>query len=347
MKAKQVNNKSLFLGVSAVFLILLFLFLFGAHSVSRTRKVRSQNEELERQIADVSYANAELGETTVVSTPSQDGSTEALFSEREAVYEPTGFELLGKVPTTYKWLVVFSFTLLTVFVVVALLLLKKTRLTEKSERVSEDAESEDGGDEAEDDYLDNAVDLSTRPGINKVCDTISTGGIAIIPCDTVYGICALVNDVTKDRITEIKRRDPNKNFIILATLEKAHHLLGKNLVSELYSLWPGPITFIALLADGSEKVALRVPSDPLLTRILAQTGAIYSTSVNFSGEPPLNDIKEIARVFHDKVDIMGYVDGKTFSEPSTIIDASVFPFKVIREGAYPISEFEKRFQVEH
>lgn len=341
--AKKQVNKAMVFGVSALFLLLLFLFLFGAHSLRKTRSVLEENASLEREIADLSYENATIGSSSTNSDYFNDNDEFTVVND-DAVYEPTGFELLGKVPYAYKWLVVFAFTALAVFVILLLEFLKKFRLNRKEQQIISDGDETEA--DAEPDYMEKCVDLSTRSGINRLCDTISTGGIAILPCDTVYGICALVNDVTRDRINEIKHRDPNKNYIILATLEKAHNLLGKNLVNELYSLWPAPITFIALLADGSEKVAIRVPSDPLLNRILSQTGAIYSTSVNFSGEAPLNDIDEIARTFHDKVDIIGYVDGRTFSHPSTILDASVFPFKIIREGAYPVSELKNRFQIQ-
>lgn len=340
--AKKNNNRALVLGVSALFLFLLFLFLFGAHSLSKTRSVLDKNASLEREIADISYENALLGDSN-----NQVSSDDTLpLNTDSALYSPTGFELLGNVPTVYKWLVVFAFSALVALVVIALLFLKKHRLNSKDGENSETLNNDNNNVQKENDYMDKVVDLSTRSGVNKVADIISTGGIAIIPCDTVYGICALVNDVTKERINEIKNRDPKKNYIILSPLDKAHNLLGKNLVSELYSLWPGPITFIALLADGSEKVALRVPDDPLLKRILAQTGAIYSTSVNISGEPPINDIREIAKMFADKVDVIGYDANKQFSEPSTILDASVFPFRLIREGAYPKSELEKHFQIQ-
>lgn len=341
--AKKPVNKTAIFGLSALFLLLLFLFLFGAHSLNKTRSVLERNASLEREIADLSYENATIGNSSVSQNYFDEDSSFTVVND-EGIYEPTGFELLGNVPYAYKWLVVFAFVALVAFVILFLEFFKKRRISKKLQKTDELLDADDENDEP--DYMDKCVDLSTRSGINRLCDTISTGGIAILPCDTVYGICALVNDVTRDRINEIKNRDPKKNYIILSTLEKAHNLLGKNLVSELYSLWPGPITFIALLADGSEKVAVRVPSDPLLNRILSQTGAIYSTSVNFSGEAPLNDIDEIARVFHDKVDIIGYVEGRTFSEPSTIIDASVFPFKLIRDGAYPLDKLKSRFEIQ-
>lgn len=351
----MASKKVIILAVFGLGLMFLFLGLFGSKSYFRAQEALDEKARLEKEIADISYQNAVLGSS---STPKEGVSTGV--NGVISFYEPTGFEILGNVPTPYKVLVAFAFAAAILLIVASLLIFKKynferkeARLKAQKDEESEYLDEENDGEKSEEYYFsseivfdDKLVDISTKSGLNRVCDTIAVGGIAIIPCDTVYGICSLVNDMSKSRIDAIKERDPEKNYIILSSLQRAHNLLGRNLANELYSLWPGPITLISLLANGTEKVAVRVPDDPMLQRILATTGAMYSTSVNISGEPLLNDIRVIKARFANKVDIIGYDPTKKFTQPSTILDASVFPFKLVREGAITRQELEKRFQLQ-
>jgi tRNA A37 threonylcarbamoyladenosine synthetase subunit TsaC/SUA5/YrdC len=45
-------------------------------------------------------------------------------------------------------------------------------------------------------------------------EVLASGGIALLPCDTMYGICGGVPD-TEERIRRIKGRAAGKQFIIL------------------------------------------------------------------------------------------------------------------------------------
>ena len=84
--------------------------------------------------------------------------------------------------------------------------------------------------------------------------------------------------------------------------------------------------------ETDETVAIRVPDDPFLQSILEDVSELYSTSVNFEGKPELNDVKEIKKPFKKKVDAIGYIKDKKFSQSSTILDVSIYPFKILREG---------------
>ena len=84
---------------------------------------------------------------------------------------------------------------------------------------------------------------------------------------------------------------------------------------------------------GSGSIAIRVPDSLFLRRLILALGSpLYSTSVNKAGSPPLGSIEEIATQFGDEVDLI--VDGGTQSEgrPSTIVDITSIPFRVVRQG---------------
>ena len=89
---------------------------------------------------------------------------------------------------------------------------------------------------------------------------------------------------------------------------------------------------------GGGTIGIRVPDDAFLLSVLDCVGSpIYSTSVNISGEPSLLDFDSIVKRFGDKVDVIVKgldVQGTT---ASTLIDATVKPYKLIRQGVYDAS----------
>ena len=102
---------------------------------------------------------------------------------------------------------------------------------------------------------------------------------------------------------------------------------------ELMERWPAPFTAILKAPDGSTH-AVRVPSDPFIQDVIAISGPIFSTSVNFSGEPSLLSFDDILPVFSDSVDFIVRDTDVRGGLPSTLIDATEYPFRVLRQGGY-------------
>jgi len=67
---------------------------------------------------------------------------------------------------------------------------------------------------------------------------------------------------------------------------------------------------------------------------LALTGPLTGTSANRSGRPPISDPDEVARELGADLDLL--VDGGTTpgGAPSTIVDATLDPPRMLRAGAY-------------
>ncbi|HVO37892.1 MAG TPA: L-threonylcarbamoyladenylate synthase [Spirochaetia bacterium] len=162
--------------------------------------------------------------------------------------------------------------------------------------------------------------------------TLSGGGIAIIPCDTIYGIVGIAPS-TEQAIRAVKGRGDDKPFLqLIAEASWVGRLSAVEAPLSLSRHWPGPLT-IVLPARAGGTVALRVPDSPFLRRLLAELDRpLYSTSVNRSGEAPVNTMDEIRRGFEKDVDLV--LDGGPLSgRPSTLVDASVRPCRVLRQGA--------------
>ena len=166
---------------------------------------------------------------------------------------------------------------------------------------------------------------------------LSAGGIVILPCDTIYGICGIA-PASEREIRDLKGRDRNKPLLILVSdLSMLGTIACVPSDERLLSFWPGPLTLVVRAKSG-DTVAVRIPRDDFLLRVIDQTGPIYSTSVNISGNPPVNRIDEIAELFEKRVDLI--VAGGDFSGQiaSTVVDSTSDPYKLIRQGACRLPE---------
>ena len=76
--------------------------------------------------------------------------------------------------------------------------------------------------------------------------------------------------------------------------------------------WPGALTIIFnknenvsdKITAGFKTIAFRIPNCKISLDILKQTGPLATTSVNISGNTPLNDYQEINKYFGDNIDFI-------------------------------------------
>ena len=163
---------------------------------------------------------------------------------------------------------------------------------------------------------------------------LRSGMVGIIPCDTIYGLSGCVSDKIAERLYEIKRRPQSKSFITLMTINDLRSS-SLEVPEDILQRWPAPLT--AILKDGKGgTAAVRVPSDGYIQSVMEISGPIYSTSVNFSGEKSLLTFDDILPVFDDLVDFIIEDPSVSGGMPSTLIDASSKPYRVLRQGAYII-----------
>jgi len=187
--------------------------------------------------------------------------------------------------------------------------------------------------------------------IEEIVGVISAGGVVVIPTDTIYGLAASSwQQKAISRIYEIKKRDHSKPFIHLIQEQAQLFQLVRDVPPAVQGLlerfWPGPLTLIFWVREevlpmggANGKIALRWPRDPFLERLLAKAGVpLVSTSVNISGQPALREIQEIIGLLGDKVDLV--VDAGPWGTGlgSTIVDVTVEPPILLREGSIRLKE---------
>ena len=167
--------------------------------------------------------------------------------------------------------------------------------------------------------------------------------IVIIPTDTIYGFSGLIGK-TAEAIARIKGREENKPFIaLIAEPSDIYRYTDLKIPEPILSLWPAPLTLIVPL-KGQGTQDFRCPADEWLRSVVAAAGdAVYSTSVNRSGTPPLTDIEAICREFGDSVSLI--VDGGNLEGlPSTLVDLSSGTPCVLRQGAVVVDAFALRIK---
>jgi L-threonylcarbamoyladenylate synthase len=134
--------------------------------------------------------------------------------------------------------------------------------------------------------------------LSYICALMEKGGTILYPTDTIWGIgCDATNAMAIEKIYQIKRRDTNKPFSLLASSiemvkEYVEHLHPRIETLLLHHVRPLTVVYdkaknlpVNLLpADGS--IAIRIAQDDFCKNLINQFGKpIVATSANVNGEP--------------------------------------------------------------
>jgi len=182
--------------------------------------------------------------------------------------------------------------------------------------------------------------------IEHALEAISRGELVAFPTDTVYGVgCDPWNAEAILALYEAKRRPTSMPIpVLLASAEAAHAVartlpLGYDALAEAF--WPGGLTILFTAAPavskkltaGTGKIGIRFSSDPIADLLARRLGRpITATSANRSGGDECRSAQEVLAVLGDRLDAV--IDGGTTPGPpgSTIVDVTIDPPLVVREG---------------
>ena len=176
---------------------------------------------------------------------------------------------------------------------------------------------------------------------------VSEGGVIAFRTDTFYGLGAdPFNAAAVAKIRELKGREENKPILLLLSdASVADRFIADR--SEAFEevarkFWPGPLTIVGLavvhlpeeITAGTGTVGVRVPADSDVRELVRICGgALTATSANPSGSEPARTAQEVSKYFGERIDLV--IDGGevTVTEPSTVLDVTASPPRVVREGA--------------
>ena len=174
---------------------------------------------------------------------------------------------------------------------------------------------------------------------------MNKGDVIILPTDTVYGLATrLYDEVGLEKIYEIKGREQSKQIpILISDIEQLEDIATyDNFTKKVMEIfWPGPLTLILDTTEkferktGEKTIAVRMPNHSKALEIIQLCGVLRVTSLNKSGEPPMEDQKEIMNVFGSKVRAAFWQtpNYKPSNLSSTVAIVKEFDVQILREGA--------------
>ena len=210
-----------------------------------------------------------------------------------------------------------------------------------------------------------------KKSISEVVEVLNSGGVALFPTDTVYGLIAdATNEKAVEKIFKIKKRLRSKPLaVFVKDIEMAKELveiderqekiLTLRLRSGQAKYWPGKYTFILKSKVKSQKskvqvknkkiaknlselvigknntIGLRIPKYKFLNNLLKKINKpLAQTSANISGKPASTKIEEVLKQFENRKttpDATLLVINLPKRKPSTIIDLTSGNIKIIRK----------------
>ena len=183
--------------------------------------------------------------------------------------------------------------------------------------------------------------------VREAADVLRRGGLVAFPTETFYGLGAAALDaVAVRRVFEVKGRPSSMPLLVLVDSaarlrhvaidvpERARTLMDRH--------WPGALTLVfraapqlpAELTAGTGTVGVRVPNHRVARALVSQLGLpVTAPSANPTGGDPPTTADGVLAYFRDVLDLV--LDGGPTpgGAPSTVVDVTVDPPRVLRQGA--------------
>lgn len=194
-----------------------------------------------------------------------------------------------------------------------------------------------------------------KAAIRRAADELRAGGLIIFPTETVYGLAAdALNEDAVRLVYEAKGRPSGMPLPV--QISEADQLgmiaarvpdIAKKLVEKYF---PGPLTIVLprsavlpeLVTAGRPTVGVRMPDHPVAIAIIREFGGpIVATSANLSGQREPKSAEEAGEFLNNKVGLVIDSGPAEIGSPSTVIDVTVTPPKVLRVGAVPVEELRE------
>lgn len=174
--------------------------------------------------------------------------------------------------------------------------------------------------------------------ISEAAEVIKKGGVIAFPTETVYGLAAdFSNKQAVEKIFTLKKRPKDKPLTVqiqdITYLEELVSEIPTFVYQLISKFWPGPLTLVLRAKEGGT-VGVRIPNNKIARSLLKMSGtALVAPSANLSGEPAAKTADQVLHYFDGHIEMV--IDGGKveLGVPSTVVDLSVSPFKILREGA--------------
>ncbi len=190
---------------------------------------------------------------------------------------------------------------------------------------------------------------------------IQNGGVVVFPAKCLYGLAAdALNPSAVERVFNIKKRPSDKPLLVLIDNPAWLNTLVKQIPREADRLmdkfWPGDLTLVFdaldhlpdILTAGTGKIGIRIPGHPVAGELVRQCARpITGTSANISGGSGCRDIAMLDPDITNSMDMINSVDMLIDAgvlkggRGSTVVDITLSPVRIIREGEISQSDIFK------
>ena len=181
---------------------------------------------------------------------------------------------------------------------------------------------------------------------------LRSGEVVAFPTDTVYGVGAhAFQPEAVAALYAVKNRPTTKAIPILVAQIEDMARVARHVPAVAWELaarfWPGALTLVlpraeqipSVVTAGGDTVAVRYPDHPTPLVLMRSAGApLAATSANLSGQPSPTSALQVAEQLACRVPLI--IDGGRCpgGVPSTVVDLSVEPPRLLRAGAISARE---------
>ena len=183
--------------------------------------------------------------------------------------------------------------------------------------------------------------------LQKAVAILEGGGLLIYPTDTVYALGCLINKpkalVRFEVLKGVRLSRAPLSFLFSSISELSQYVapIDNSQFRMLNRYLPGPYAFILPAAkkmprpfEKRKTIGCRIVSHPLIEMLLPLLSAPLLTSSIHDPDEIIDyttDPEELFLQWNDKIDLM-MACGYGGNNPSTVVDLSEEPFKVVRQG---------------
>lgn len=194
------------------------------------------------------------------------------------------------------------------------------------------------------------LDARLPQSISRAADLLRRGEVIALPTDTVYGVGSLAfNAEAVAEIYRVKDRPADKAIPVfvgsVAQIERVCADIPLPALPLLATYWPGALTVIlpaspalpGIVTNNGQTVAVRVPDHPVVMALLAELNEpLAVTSANLSGLPTPPTAAEIKTQLEGRLPLILDDGPSSGGVPSTILDLTQSPPKILRQGVLEI-----------
>ncbi len=183
---------------------------------------------------------------------------------------------------------------------------------------------------------------------------IKKAELVVFPTETVYGLGAdCFNILAVNKIFIVKNRPYNRPLIVhigkFSDIEKVVLNIPKKVEKLIETFWPGPLSLVLkkhpsvpeIVTAGKDNVCVRMPQDIIARQFIELCNTpVVGTSANISSKISPTELDHIVEDFKNikEIKYILYSGKCKYGIESTILDCTVYPFRILRYGAVEVEK---------